>query len=86
MASARAVVASGVGGIKTLIQHGRNGLLVEPADNNGLARAILTLLDDPSKRAALGREAQGFIQQNFSQEKMVLETEKEYLRCLGVKD
>ncbi|MDO8661941.1 MAG: glycosyltransferase family 4 protein [Candidatus Omnitrophota bacterium] len=86
MASGRAVVASGVGGIKTLIQDGRDGLLVEPADSQELARAILTLLDDPVKRTALAKEAQAFIQQNFSQEKMVLETEEEYSRCLGVKD
>ncbi len=86
MTSGLAVIGSNVGGIKTLIQDGRNGLLVEPADSAGLARAILSLLDDPSKGIALGREAQRFIQQNFSQEKMVSETEEEYLNCLNVKD
>lgn len=86
MASGLAVVGSNVGGIKTLVQNGLNGLLVEPGDSQGLARAILALLDDPLKREALGREAQRFIQQNFSQDKMVLETEMEYLKCLNTKD
>jgi len=86
MASGLAVIGSNVGGIKTLLQEGRNGLLVEPADSQALAGAISLLLDDPEKRLALGKEAQGFIQQNFSQEKMVLETEKEYAKCLSAKD
>ena len=79
MASGLAVIGSNVGGIKTLIQHGRNGLLVEPADSRALAGAILELLDDPVRMPVLGREAQNFIQENFSQDKMALETEKEYL-------
>jgi len=86
MAAGKAVIGSNVGGIKTLIQDGRNGLLVEPADSPALAQAILTLLNDPAKRLELGKEAQDFIQNNFSQEKMVLETEKEYLNCLSAKD
>jgi len=86
MAQGLAVIGSNVGGIKTLIQDGISGLLVEPADSRGLAKAILTLLNDPVKRASLGKQAQVFIRQNFSQEKMVCETEEEYSRCLSAKD
>ena len=86
MAEGLAVIGSNIGGIKTLIQDGQSGLLVEPADKNGLAQAILTLLNDPDKRLELGRRARDFIRNNFSQEKMVLETEKEYLNCLNIKD
>jgi glycosyltransferase involved in cell wall biosynthesis len=86
MAEGLAVIGSNIGGIKTLIQDGHNGLLVEPADSSSIAQAILTLLGNPSKRLELGKEAQGYIQNNFSQEKMVLETEKEYLNCLNIKD
>jgi len=85
MASGLAVIGSNVGGIKTLIQDGRTGLLTQPADSKALAGAILMLLDNPSKIPALGREAQNFIQENFSQDKMVLETEKEYIECLNAK-
>ena len=86
MAQGLAVIGSNVGGIKTLIQNGTNGLLVEPADSNGLAKAIITLLNDPAKSVSLGNQAQIFIRQNFSQDKMVRETEKEYLGCLSLKD
>lgn len=86
MAMGLAVIGSNVGGIKTLVQNGTSGLLVEPADSRALAEAILGLLSDPEKRASLGSQAQLFIRQNFSQEKMVGETERAYLKCLSEKD
>ncbi len=82
MASGRAVIGSEVGGIKSLIQHGVNGLLIKPADSKSLAAAILELLQNSKKRESLGKHAQDFISQNFSQEKMVLQTEELYLGCL----
>ncbi len=83
MASGRAVVASNVGGIKTLIQDGYNGLLVPPGDDLALAEAILKLLADPDKRKYLGNNAREFIKNNFSLEKMVSQTEKVYLECVA---
>jgi glycosyltransferase involved in cell wall biosynthesis len=75
-----------VGGIKSLIQHGQNGLLVKPADGKGLAGAILGLLGDVEKREFLGNNARAFISQNFSQDKMAQETEGVYLECLNAAD
>ncbi|MDD5155236.1 MAG: glycosyltransferase family 4 protein [Candidatus Omnitrophica bacterium] len=80
------VIGSNVGGIKTLIRHGENGLLVEPADSDSLCAAMLELLQDRFKAEALGKEARVFIQSNFSQEKMLIETEEVYKECLSVKD
>jgi len=85
MASGLAVVGSNIGGIKTLIKSGVNGLLVEQADVKGISKAILELLENPEKASALGRAARDFISENFSQEEMVLETEKMYLECLNLK-
>jgi len=83
MACGLAVVGSDVGGIKSLIQNRYNGLLVRPADSRELSYAILELLQNPDKAKSLGSNARIFINQNFSQEKMVLETEKLYLECLN---
>ncbi len=82
MAQGLAVVGSAVGGIKTLIKDGFNGLLVEPADEKGLAGAILRLLNDNAMRVKLGAAARKFIADNFSKEKMVSATEKGYEECL----
>ncbi len=86
MAYALPVIGSRVGGITSLIQDGCNGLLVNPGDILGLSLAILKLLQNPDKAKALGGAARIFIGQNFSQEKMALETEKLYLECLGAKN
>lgn len=82
MASGLAVIGSDVGGIKTLIKDRDRGLLAKPADSSSLSDRILELLADPDKMAYYGSQAQAFIRDNFSSERMVLETEKVYLECL----
>ncbi|MDD4894006.1 MAG: glycosyltransferase family 4 protein [Candidatus Omnitrophica bacterium] len=85
MACGIPAVGSGVGGIKSLIQDEINGLLVRPADSRELSRAILELLKNPDKAKSLGENARIFINQNFSQDRMVSQTEGVYLECLNVK-
>jgi len=86
MACGLCVIGSAVGGIKSLIQDSYNGLLVELADVQGLSDAILELLRNPDKAKSLGNNARAFIEQNFSQEKMVLETQEVYRECLNATD
>jgi glycosyltransferase involved in cell wall biosynthesis len=83
MASGLAVVASDVGGIKSLIKDGENGLLVRPADAAELCHGLLELLSNPQKREFLGRNARIYIEQNYSLESMVSQTENLYLECLN---
>ena len=49
-AAAKPVIASRVGGIPELVTHEENGLLVEPADNDALASAMIRLLANPVLR------------------------------------
>ena len=86
MAAGLAVIGSDVGGIRTLIQDGFNGLLVKPADVRQLSHAISKLLKDSEKRGYLGNNARIFISQNFSKNKMVSKTEEVYLECLKARD
>ncbi|MFH1641255.1 MAG: glycosyltransferase family 4 protein [Candidatus Omnitrophota bacterium] len=85
MASGLPVIGSDVGGIKSLIHHGNTGLLVKRADSKELASAILELLSDRKLANILGNNASKFIAEDFSREKMVLETERAYLECLNKK-
>jgi len=55
MAAARPIVATHVGGVVDAVRDGENGLLVDPGDVDGLARAIGALLADPARREAMGR-------------------------------
>jgi hypothetical protein len=57
MATGRPVVASRISGFQLLMEHGKQGLLVSPADDaNRFAQALLYLLDRPAERARMGRE------------------------------
>ena len=83
MACGLPVIGSAVGGIKTLITHQQNGLLVQPQDVKGLAQAVLELLQDEYKAKTLGAKAKVFIAEHFSQEKMVSQTEALYEEVLA---
>ncbi|MEC3982634.1 glycosyltransferase family 4 protein [Amycolatopsis sp. H20-H5] len=54
MAAGTPVVASRVGGLAELVDHGVTGRLVEPGDPEALAGALDTLLADPAQRSRLG--------------------------------
>ena len=55
MASSLPVVSTRVTGIPEMVVHGETGLLVEPADEAGLASAIAELAADPGKREHMGK-------------------------------
>jgi glycosyltransferase involved in cell wall biosynthesis len=58
MACGVPVVATAVGGVPEAVRDGREGLLVAPGRPPALADALVTLLEDPARRAALGAAAQ----------------------------
>lgn len=51
------VVAADVGGLRTLVDHGRTGFLVEGRDPASFAAAVDELLGEPARAAALGAAA-----------------------------
>jgi glycosyltransferase involved in cell wall biosynthesis len=58
LAAARPVVASAVGGLPEVVEHGVTGLLVPPADPAALAQAIIQVLDDPERAKQMGETGQ----------------------------
>ena len=57
LAGGKPVVATRVGGNPEMVDHEITGLLVEPEDPEGLAKAILCLLEDRRRADAMGRAA-----------------------------
>ena len=54
MSLGRPVVASRAGGLPEVVADGETGVLVDVGDEPGLGRALVTLLRDPERAAALG--------------------------------
>jgi phosphatidylinositol alpha-mannosyltransferase len=54
MATARAVVASDISGYRLVVSPGETGILARPADPAALADALITVLGEPARAAAMG--------------------------------
>jgi glycosyltransferase involved in cell wall biosynthesis len=78
MALSTPVVASAVGGIPEMIEHGRTGLLVPPHDADALATAIIRLLTDHPYADTLGRAGRDLVHERFCVELMVRAVESIY--------
>jgi glycosyltransferase involved in cell wall biosynthesis len=76
------VVATNVGGIPEIITHGKNGLLVEPANPEQLAAAILRIVCNPELAATLQTQAKDSIRKRFSYHNMVCDTLSVYRSLL----
>jgi glycosyltransferase involved in cell wall biosynthesis len=73
-----AVVATDVGGIPDVVIDGETGLLVPPEDPEALARAIAELIDDPARRAEMGRAGRRRAAEKFTAAGMVAGFERLY--------
>ena len=71
MASGVPVVASRVGGLPEVIDHGVSGFLHAPADLDGMARSAITLLTDPALHAAISSVASRRVREQFCADRIV---------------
>ncbi len=83
MAQGRPVIASGVGGIYSVIRDGQTGLVVPPSDSERLAERILELLQDPVRARALGEAGRQLVCEDFGVEKMLCQTAELYRDVLA---
>jgi glycosyltransferase involved in cell wall biosynthesis len=71
MAAGCAIVASDVGGVGEAIVDGESGLLVPAGSVPPLGQALIGLLDDPQRRAAMGAAARLRVERLFTREAMI---------------
>ena len=85
MAMEKPVVASRVGGIPDLVEHGVNGLLVSPGDVLELSNAIEKIVRDKKLALEMSKKGRKRITEQFSADAMVQSIEKVYNECLNAK-
>jgi glycosyltransferase involved in cell wall biosynthesis len=73
-AAGRPIVATRVGGVAEIVDHGRTGLLVAPGDAPGLADAICAILASCRRARSFGRAAGERARTRFSIERQVEQT------------
>lgn len=71
MASARPVVATRVGGVPDVVEHGTTGLLVPAENPRELASAMLALIRDPDRRTQMGWAARTRVQDAYDAERLL---------------
>ena len=84
MSSARAVVATRVGGLPEIIEDEVTGLLVPPRDPEALALAIIRLLESPDLRKQLGQAARARVEREFTWEHVARETTRAYEQAINL--
>jgi glycosyltransferase involved in cell wall biosynthesis len=62
------VVASDIGGMPEIVEHGRTGLLFPPGDALALSQRIKYLQENPQKAVEMGRNARRRVEQEFNAE------------------
>ena len=77
------VVASSVGGLPEVIEHGRNGFLLPPGDLEGMAATALSVLTDAALRQRIAATALHTVRKRFCSERIVPMYEAYYEEVLA---
>lgn len=85
MAAGRAVVATAVGGVPDVVQHGDSGLLTPSGDVEAMASALVRLASDAPLRRAMGLAGRDAALRRYSHRRLVTEVEALYLSGLARK-
>jgi glycosyltransferase involved in cell wall biosynthesis len=78
MAMEKPVIATNIDGISEQITDGKTGILVPPKDSDSLARATVSVFNDRETARKMGLAAKRGVEEKYSVEKMVHQTEKVY--------
>ena len=82
MASGLPVIASDVGGLREVVEDGRTGIIVAPANSAAIASAIGRLAESGELRAQMGSAARARVVEKYSVERMAAETLALYRECV----
>jgi glycosyltransferase involved in cell wall biosynthesis len=81
-----AAIVSDVRGCREAVEHEVNGLRFPCGDVEALADAIITLLDDPKRRSAMGGAGRRLAEERFDERLVFARVLAEYERLLGERD
>ena len=86
MACGTPVVATRLPGVRTVVEHGRDGLLAAPGDPAALGDAIGWILDHQAERQAMGERARHKVEQRYDWQRIGAQLEALYFDLLAERD
>jgi len=75
-------IATRVGGVPEVIEHGKSGYLADVGDVETMARYAIELLTNEERLREMGKQARAIAQDRFSSTKIVAQYEDFYRRVL----
>ena len=84
MALGRPVIASGVGGILSILEDNKTGIIVPPSDSRILADRILELLNNPEQARRLAIAGQNLVEDRFTIDRMIDDMIALYNDVIGI--
>jgi glycosyltransferase involved in cell wall biosynthesis len=78
------VVAAATGGLPEIVRDGETGRLVRPGDAGALARAVLSLLDEPERAREMARAGGALVRARYSVDASMVATTDVYRSLLGL--
>ena len=84
LAAGLPIVASAVGGVPEILNHGKCGVLVRPGDEDAFSQAVLSLIDNPQERLRLGVAARHFVENDYSLDTAVNHVQQTYFEMMGL--
>jgi len=76
-------IASAVGGVPEVVEHGRTGLLFQPGDETALADGLYRLLTDRPEALLFRAAAREKVEARYSVERMANDYHRDFLALLG---
>jgi teichuronic acid biosynthesis glycosyltransferase TuaC len=81
MASGKAAIGCRGQGIDEIVEHGKNGLLISPGDQAGLAESLRVLLQNEDFRARIGNAARDTVLQDYTLQHQAQRSAQLYREC-----
>lgn len=82
MACGTPVIATNLPGVRTVVNHGRTGLLIAPHAPADLAQAIRRILNDETARRAMGQRGRALVEARYGWEQIGARLETIYQQAL----
>lgn len=79
---AKIIIASNIGGLNEVVEHGKTGYLIDPASSREIVKAIESIMHDPRLWSERASKARDVVAEKYSLDVMVDQMEVIYNQCI----